>query len=55
MAGKVEVEGIGSVATISANRVFHAAYLEKHPQAIEERRKVLLGIEPAGFIAPAAA
>lgn len=51
MAGKVEAEGIGSVATISANRVFHAAYLEKHPQAIEERRKVLLGIEPAGFIA----
>ena len=51
MAGKVEAEGIGSVATISANRVFHAAYLEKHPDAIEERRKVLLGIDPKGFIA----
>ena len=51
MAGKVEAEGIGSVATISANRVFHAAYLEKHPEAVEQRRQVLLGIKPKGFIA----
>jgi 3-oxoadipate enol-lactonase len=51
MAGKVEQEGIGSVATISANRVFHPAYLEAHPEAIEQRRNVLLGIAPDGFIA----
>jgi pimeloyl-ACP methyl ester carboxylesterase len=51
MAGKVEQEGIGSVATISANRVFHAAYLEAHPEAIAQRRDVLLGIAPDGFIA----
>jgi 3-oxoadipate enol-lactonase len=51
MAGKVEQEGIGSVATISANRVFHAAYLAAHPDAIEQRRSVLLGIAPEGFVA----
>jgi pimeloyl-ACP methyl ester carboxylesterase len=51
MATKVEQEGIGSVATISANRVFHAAYLAAHPNAIEQRRNVLLGTAPEGFIA----
>jgi pimeloyl-ACP methyl ester carboxylesterase len=51
MATKVENEGIGSVATISANRVFHEAYLAVHPGAVEERRRVLLGIAPEGFIA----
>jgi 3-oxoadipate enol-lactonase len=51
MAGKVEAEGIGSVATISANRVFHAAYLEAHPQAVDERRNVLLNIVPEAFVA----
>jgi 3-oxoadipate enol-lactonase len=51
MANKVENEGIGSVATISANRVFHEAYLAAHPEAIEERRRVLMGIAPEGFIA----
>jgi 3-oxoadipate enol-lactonase len=51
MATKVEQEGLGSVATISANRVFHAAYLAAHPEAIEDRRRVLMGIAPDGFIA----
>jgi pimeloyl-ACP methyl ester carboxylesterase len=51
MAAKVENEGIGSVATISANRVFHEAYLAAHPGAVEERRSVLRGIAPEGFIA----
>jgi 3-oxoadipate enol-lactonase len=51
MAKKVEAEGIGSVATISANRVFHKAYLEAHPGAVEERRQVLLGVAPEAFIA----
>jgi 3-oxoadipate enol-lactonase len=51
MAAKVEAEGIGSVATISANRVFHEAYLAANPGAVEERRRVLMGIDPAGFIA----
>jgi len=51
MARKVENDGIGSVATISANRVFHEAYLAAHPGAIEERRRILLGIAPEGFVA----
>jgi 3-oxoadipate enol-lactonase len=51
MASKVEQEGLGSVATISANRVFHAAYLATHPEAIDDRRRVLMGIAPEGFIA----
>jgi len=51
MATKVENEGIGSVATISANRVFHEAYLAAHPGAVEERRRILLGIAPEGFVA----
>lgn len=51
MAAKVENEGIGSVATISARRVFPDAYLTAHPSAVEERRRVLLGIAPEGFIA----
>jgi 3-oxoadipate enol-lactonase len=51
MASKVKQEGLGSVATISANRVFHAAYLATHPEAIEDQRRVLMGIAPEGFIA----
>jgi pimeloyl-ACP methyl ester carboxylesterase len=51
IAAKVEQEGLGSVATISANRVFHAAYLAAHSEAIEDRRRVLMGIAPDGFIA----
>jgi 3-oxoadipate enol-lactonase len=51
MAEKVRAEGIASVATIAANRVFHKAYLEVHPDAVDERRNVLLGVAPEAFIA----
>jgi pimeloyl-ACP methyl ester carboxylesterase len=34
---------------IAAKRVFHAAYLAKNPQAVEERRAVLLQIDPVAF------
>jgi pimeloyl-ACP methyl ester carboxylesterase len=51
MAQKVASEGIASVAAISANRVFHKAYLDAHPQAIEQRREVLLGVAPEAFVA----
>jgi pimeloyl-ACP methyl ester carboxylesterase len=51
MAEKVSAEGIASVATIAANRVFHKAYLEAHPEAIQERRQVLLRVAPEAFIA----
>jgi 3-oxoadipate enol-lactonase len=51
MAGKVASEGLASVATIAANRVFHADYLARHPEAVEERRRVLLKVQPEAFIA----
>jgi 3-oxoadipate enol-lactonase len=51
MAAKVAQDGLGSVAIISANRVFHAAYLAAHPEAIEDRRRVLMGVAPEGFMA----
>ncbi|HZV21332.1 MAG TPA: alpha/beta fold hydrolase [Hyphomicrobiales bacterium] len=51
MATKVENEGMASVATIAANRVFHPAYLAAHPEAVEERRQVLLGVQQEAFIA----
>jgi 3-oxoadipate enol-lactonase len=51
MAGKVEAEGLGSIAEIAAKRVFHAAYLEAHPEAVEERRHVLLQVQPEAFAA----
>jgi pimeloyl-ACP methyl ester carboxylesterase len=51
MAEKVVSEGIASVAAISANRVFHKTYLDAHPEAIGERREVLLGVAPEAFIA----
>ena len=49
MAEKVAAGGVGAVAEIAASRVFHADYLARHPGAIEERRRVLLGIEPSAF------
>jgi 3-oxoadipate enol-lactonase len=49
MAQKVKAGGLGSVAEIAANRVFHAAYIEKNPGVIEERRKALMAIHPDSF------
>ncbi len=49
MSEKVATGGMGSIADIAANRVFHQAYLAQNPQAIEERRAVLLRIDPAAF------
>src|SRR5262249_13006800 len=39
----------GSIAEIAANRVFHAAYLAAHPKAVNERKAVLLKIDPIAF------
>jgi len=49
MAAKVEEDGMGAIAEIAANRVFHAAYLAKHTGAVNERRTVLLKIHPVAF------
>lgn len=49
MAQKVADGGLGSIAEIAAKRVFSPAYLSAHPEKIEERKKVLMGIEPKAF------
>lgn len=49
MAEKVAAGGMGAIAEIAANRVFHPAYLARHPQAIGERRSVLMGVNPVAF------
>lgn len=49
MAQKVADSGLGAVAEIAARRVHSPAYLKAHPEAIEVRKKVLLGIEPKAF------
>lgn len=49
MAEKVAADGLGAVAEISAKRVYSPAYLAAHPEAIEERKQVLLKIDPKAF------
>jgi 3-oxoadipate enol-lactonase len=49
MAEKVADGGLGSIAEIAAKRVFSPAYLAAHPEKIEERKKVLLDIDPKAF------
>jgi 3-oxoadipate enol-lactonase len=49
MSDKVAAAGLGSIADIAARRVFHDAYLAAHPQAIEQRREVLMKIDPVAF------
>ena len=49
MAEKVAAGGIQAVAEIAAGRVYHAAYLAAHPEAVEERRKSLLAVHPQAF------
>jgi len=49
MAQKVADSGLGAVAEIAARRVYSPAYLAAHPEKIEERKQVLLGIDPRAF------
>ncbi len=49
MAAKVDEAGLGAIAEIAAKRVFSPAYLAAHPEKIEERKQVLLGIDPKAF------
>jgi len=51
MADKVAEGGLGAVAEIAAKRVHSPAYLKSHPEAVEQRKQVLLGIDPKGFAA----
>ena len=50
MAEKVVAGGLGAIADIAANRVFHGAYLAAHPSAIDERRQ---SERAAAVVAPA--
>ena len=49
MAEKVADGGLGAVAEIAAKRVHSPAYLAAHPEAIEQRKQVLLDIDPRAF------
>src|ERR1700675_4137637 len=49
MAQKVADRGLGTIAEIAAKRVFSPAYLAAHPEKIDERKKVLLDIDPKAF------
>lgn len=51
MAAKVGEGGLGAIAEIAAKRVFSPAYLAAHPEKIDERKNVLLGIDPKAFLA----
>lgn len=54
MAVKVGEGGLGAIAEIAAKRVFSPAYLAAHPEKIDERKQVLLGIDPKAFLAACA-
>jgi len=49
MAAKVAEGGLGSIAEIAAKRVFSPGYLAAHPEAVEERKNVLLEIDAKAF------
>ena len=51
MANKVAAAGMASVAELATYRIFHPDYLASHPRAIEERRAVLLNVDPIAFAA----
>jgi pimeloyl-ACP methyl ester carboxylesterase len=51
MAEKVVEGGLGAIAEIAAKRVFSPKYLAAHPEMIEERKRVLLDINPKAFAA----
>jgi 3-oxoadipate enol-lactonase len=49
MASKVAEGGLGAIAEIAAKRVFSPSYLAAHPELIDERKRVLMGIDPKAF------
>jgi len=49
MATKVAEGGLGAIAEIAAKRVFSPAYLTAHPELIDERKRVLMGIDATAF------
>lgn len=49
MATKVAEGGLGAIAEIAAKRVFSPSYLAAHPDLIDERKRVLMAIDPKAF------
>ena len=49
MADKVAAAGMGAIAEIAAGRIYHDAFIASHPQAIAERRAVLMAVDPRAF------
>lgn len=49
MAQKVADAGLGAVAEIAAARVYSPDYLAAHPDLIEQRKRVLLGVNAKAF------
>jgi pimeloyl-ACP methyl ester carboxylesterase len=54
MAQKVEGDGLGAIADIAARRVYSAPHLSQRPELVDERRAVLMKIEPSAFQAACA-
>ena len=50
MSTKVANGGMSSIVDIALGRIFTATYLANHPEEAEERRQVLLRIDPESFI-----
>jgi pimeloyl-ACP methyl ester carboxylesterase len=50
MEQKVAANGLAVIAEIAAKRVYSPKYLAAHPEMIEERKRVLLGIDPKAFV-----
>ena len=51
MSDLVDVSGMEAVVEVAVRRIFTEQYLAAHPSAVEERRAVLLGIDPGSFAA----
>ncbi len=51
MSGLVEEGGMDAVVDVAVRRVFPPGYLERHPEVFEERRNVLLRVDPGAFAA----
>ena len=51
MSDLVSDSGMSAVVPVAVRRIFTGEYLEAHPGAIEERRAVLLEIDPGSFAA----
>jgi 3-oxoadipate enol-lactonase len=50
MADAVEKNGMAAIVPTAVRRIFPERYLAAHPEALEERREVLLRLRPQSFV-----